>query len=237
MRKPTQAQVQEQAQQAARGPVKVAQPAWVLSYDRATQTATIQIATAYKVRNDAGELVARVRPPVANVPVQFCGSVTWDLEEGEWGMALIADRSLDEWKATASQSVDPRDPRRFDVTDAVFLAGVRPAADPLPARALPTGTAPNDEVVIWDRDKGGGIKLGDSTATKAVALDPDVQAQMAILETAILSAVSAAILSVTPPPAVVPDGGLVAFTAFQSTLTAALAAWPSSMGATKVKAV
>ena len=165
MRKPTQAQVQEQAQQAARGPVKVAQPAWVLSYDRATQTATIQIATAYKVRNDAGELVARVRPPVANVPVQFCGSVTWDLEDGEWGMALIADRSMDEWKATASQSVDPRDPRRFDVTDAVFLAGVRPAADPLPSTAYKNGS-----VVLWDRGTGE-VLLGDSSASGAVVLE------------------------------------------------------------------
>ena len=175
-RKPTQAQVQEQSQSAARGPVKVASPAWVLSYDRATQTATIQIATSYRVRDDAGDLVARVRPPISNVPVQFSGSVTWDLEEGEWGMALICDRSIDEWKATGNQGSEPRDPRRFDITDAVFLPGVMPPAAPLPAGALPSVAPPNDAVVLWHRDKAGGLKLGDSTASELVALESAVDA-------------------------------------------------------------
>lgn len=175
-RKPTQAQVQEQAAKAARGPVKVAQPAWVLSFDRTTQTAAIQIATAYRVQNDAGKMVLRARPPIPNVPVSFAGSVTWDLEEGEWGLAIICDRSIDEWKATANQSVEPRDPRRFDVTDAVFMPGVQTPASPLPAAAFA-----NSAVVLYDRGTGD-VRLGDSTASDYVALDSLVQGVFSLVK-------------------------------------------------------
>ena len=164
-RKPTTAQVQEMAAKTARGPVRVAAPAWVLSYDRVTQTATIQIAIAYQVQDDAGEKLPRVRPPVANVPVQWSGSTTWDLEEGEWGTALICDRSIDEWKATGNQANVPRDPRRFDITDAVFLAGFVPPAAPLPSAAYAAGA-----VVLYDRGTGD-VRLGDSTAIRAVVLE------------------------------------------------------------------
>jgi|GEM_PF-2206304 hypothetical protein len=178
-RNTTQAQVQDQAAKAARGAVRVAAPAWVLSYDRATQTATIQIATAYRVQNDDGETVARARPPVSNVPVQFAGSVTWDLEDGEWGLALICDRSIDEWKATASQATEPRDPRRFDITDAVFLAGVQAPASPLPSAAYASGA-----VVLYDRGTGD-VRLGSSSASDKVALDSLVRSEINALWTAI----------------------------------------------------
>lgn len=196
-RRPTQAEVQEQALRAARGPVKVAAPAWVLSYDRATQTATIQVATAYQVQDETGARVARARPPIPNVPVQWGGSVTWDLTEGEWGLAIFADRALDEWKATGSQSVEPRDPRRFDVTDAIFLPGVLPPADPLPAAAFSTGA-----VVLWDRGTGT-VKLGDSTATDFVALASLVLSRLQTIEAAFNLHVHGGVafggVSTTPP--------------------------------------
>jgi hypothetical protein len=179
MRKPTTAELLEEARRAAVGPVKVAQPAWVMSYDRTTQTATVQVATAYQVKDpETGELIARMRPPIPNVPIAWTSSTTWDPAVGEWGLCIFADRSLDEWKATGNRAVEPADPRRFDISDAVFLPGALPAAAPLPSSAVAAGA-----VVFWDRGTSD-IRIGDSAASKWVALADDVLARLNLLESA-----------------------------------------------------
>lgn len=223
--RPTTAELHQQSARAAAGQVKVALPAYVLSYDRDEQRATIQIAISYRVVDDRGEETHRARPPVPRVPVQWQGA-TWDLEAGDWGLAVFCDRSIDEWLQTGETSVEPADSRRFDVSDAVFLPGLRPFSDPLPAAAIGEGA-----VVLWDRGTSD-LRLGSASATAYVALDTLVRAQLEALETALQAAVTAGIAG-----AVGGDGGAAALAALQGSLTASLAAWPATVAATKVKAL
>lgn len=46
------------------------------------------------------------------------------LAEGDNGLALFADRSLDIWKSSEGQIVDPQDSRAHDLQDCVFLPGL-----------------------------------------------------------------------------------------------------------------
>ncbi len=209
-KRPTATDAHSGLTQAAMGKVKVALPAWVQSYDRDDQRATIQIAIRYRVGD-----TYRARPASVNVPVQWLG-VTWDLEAGEWGIALICDRSLDEWKQAGAQDTQPQDGRRWDITDAVFLPGVRPFADALPSDAVANGA-----VVVWDRGTGD-LRLGSSSATDYVALESLVSAQLTLLANAFTAWV--------PVPN---DGGA----ALKTLLTALIGlGWPGNMAATKVKA-
>ena len=171
-KKPTATDATSAIAGAATGQVKVALPAWVMEYDRVQQRAMVQIAIRYKVNGEP-----RARSACVNVPVQWLG-VTWDLEPGEWGVALICDRAIDEWKQAGSTDITPQDPRRWDVSDAVFLPGVRPFADPLPSDAVASGA-----VVVWDRGTSD-LRLGGSGATEWVALAQSVLARLNAIETA-----------------------------------------------------
>lgn len=219
------------ANEAARGAVaaiNVALPATIVSYDRTTQKAVIRIVPCRRRRGGAGEVEVYRPPEIPGVPVLFPGggdlSITWPLAAGASGLAVFVDRSMDEWLSEGGVESEPQDPRRFDITDAVFIPGLRSFAEAVPA----AGTDATATVL-----RAPMILLGSSAASKAVALDPDVQAAMVTLEAALQAAITAAITAAGLASA---DSGAAAFGAFQSSLTAALAAWPPSMGAAKVKA-
>lgn len=206
--------------------VNVQAAARVVTYDRAEQRATVTLDVLSTRVDRSGARTYAPRVTVPNVPVAWPngpgGSLTFDLAEGSRGMLVFADRSLDEWLSSGRQDLEPTDPRRHDYTDGVFYPSARPFSDALAASAYAA-----DAAVL----AGADVRLGASTATKAVALDPDVQAAMVTLEAALQTAASAAVSGGAPG-----DGGTAAFTAFAASLTSTLAAWPPSMGATKVKA-
>ena len=153
-KKPTATDATSAIAGAATGQVKVALPAWVMEYDRVQQRAMVQIAIRYKVNGEP-----RARSACVNVPVQWL-------------------RAIDEWKQAGSTDITPQDPRRWDISDAVFLPGVRPFADPLPSDAVASGA-----VVVWDRGTSD-LRLGGSGATEWVALAQSVLARLNAIETA-----------------------------------------------------
>lgn len=207
------------AARAAQGKVKVASPAFVLESDG--RVARIQIVQAYRVADpETGQEIHRVRPPVPGVPVLWTGE-TWPLQEGAFGLAVYCDRSTDEWRATGQRQTSPRDPRRFDISDAIFIPGLYSPADPLPAEALAEGA-----VVVWDRGLGE-VRLGGAGAEDFVALASKVLAELNALRADIRTAADAAVLAATPN-----DGGVAAFGAFGGAIPAA----SSSVAASKVKA-
>lgn len=217
--------------EAARGAVagvNVALPATIVSYDDSEQRAVVKIVPCRRRKTSSGGEECYRPDPVAGVPVLFPGagdiSLTWPLAQGDAGLLVFCDRSIDEWKSTSAAETEPQDPRRHDLTDAVFIPGLRSFASPIPSAGV-DGTA----AVL----RAAEIKLGSSSATKAVALDPDVQSAMSTLETALITAGNAAAAAAPSTPG---DGGAGAFAAFVSSLTTSLAAWPPSMGASKVKA-
>lgn len=106
-------------------------PGEVVSYDRDTQTAKIQ--PSLKIKYADGSLVDR--PIINRVPVQFSGTqeikIHFDLKPGDTGILVFSQRSLDKWKETGGV-VSPDDSRKFNLSDAYFLPGARPAATPFP---------------------------------------------------------------------------------------------------------
>lgn len=199
--------------------VNVALPASIVSYDAETQRAVVRVAPCRRRKDpDQGGAVVCYRPPdIPGVPVLFPGggdiSLVWPLAAGDRGLVVVCDRSIDEWLATGAAQTEPQDERRHDLTDSVFVPGLRPFADPVPA-------AGRDATATVLR--ASLIKLGSASASDFVALSSKVDAQ--------LSALKALLDGWTPSGG---DGG-GALKAAWSTLSGT--GWPASTAATKVQA-
>lgn len=208
--------------------VKTTFPGYVVSYNRTTQTADVQVIPRMRRRDPDTDEVAYIRVPVIpNVPVVHAagdgGSVVIDMAEGDAVVVEICDRSIDEWRATGNQDTEPQIPRRWDFTDAVAIPGGQPNAAPLPAAAYAAGA-----LVV----RGDDVRLGSSAATAAVALAPDVLVELQALATALNTfitlyntAAATATSSGVPTPLLVAPG-----------LPSMATVTPSAVAATKVKA-
>lgn len=197
--------------------VRTAIAGTVVSYDHTTQKATVQVAVRDKVRAARGGAIENVDVPLlANVPVVFPRATgyadTFPLSAGDSVWIMFAYRSLDEWKTTGGATNDAQDVRRFDLSDAVCIPGETSFARPVAA----TGRATGARVI-----EAPELRLGSSAASSAVTLDVPLQAALTALKDAIAAA-----------PIIAGDGGA----SFKASLIAALAAWPGTTGATKVKA-
>lgn len=209
------------------GRVQTTFPGVVVSYNRARQTAVVQVVPRLRWRNpDTDEVVFEQVPQLPDVPVLFPAgagvSIVWDLAAGDAVWVVLADRCIGEWKDTGNADTEPQVPRRWDFSDAVAIPGGQPPADPLTGGALPSASG---MLVI----RGGDVRLGSSAAVSGVALAPLVEAQLTTLEAALQASITAGIAA--------GGGGVIAaLTAMQTALTTALAAWPSTTAAIKVKA-
>lgn len=94
-------------------------------------------------------------PQIQNVMVAMpSGEDYWirlPVAVGDRGIALFCERSLDIWAVGSDQPtspLDPGDPRHHNLSDAVFIPGLRPANDVLPS-ADPNGLPYNtDDMVL-----------------------------------------------------------------------------------------
>lgn len=171
------------ATEAARGAVaaiNVALPATVVSYDRTTQKAVIRIVPCRRRRGGTGEVEVYRAPDIPGVPVLFPGggeiSITWPLPAGASGLAVFSDRSMDEWLSQGGVESEPQDPRRFDVTDAVFLPGLRSFAEAVPSAGL------HETAMVV---RAADLRLGSASASGFVALAALVEAELQAIWTAI----------------------------------------------------
>jgi len=181
---PAFADVVKEAIRAALALVHTAIPAVVESYDSTTQTVTARPAIRFKHWDEDQEAFVFHDPPaIGNVPVAWMvggtGSLTMPLAQGDHGMLVFCERSIDEWFTTGKDSNEPQDPRRHDLTDAWFFPGTRAKPDALATTAV-SATSP----VL----AGNPVLLGDSTATSMVALatgPASVAAELTKIQTAI----------------------------------------------------
>lgn len=128
---PTLENVLELAVSEQLGELHTAMPAVVESYDPAKQTITARPALKRKYSDDS----VVERPLIPNVPVAFPrgggASLTFPLKKGDSVLLVFSMRSLDVWKAKGGV-VDPQDPRRFNITDAIAIPGAYPGVKPAP---------------------------------------------------------------------------------------------------------
>ena len=184
--KDTQASVAKEFARAATASVNVALPATVQSYDKDTQKVSVKIVQSFRRKDatkkgQADEIVAYRTPIIAGVPVAWWGagdfSFTCPLAVGDTGLLVFVDRSMDEWLATGAEETEPADTRRHDLTDAVFIPGLRSFAAAIAANGL------SDDAAVLKADKlivhCDDIKLGSSAASDAVALKSLVESELA----------------------------------------------------------
>jgi hypothetical protein len=166
---------------AGTGKMHTSIPGEVLSYDDSNQTATVQPVIRSRFEDpDTGENEYVLPPPISNVPVEFPGgggvSFTWPLSKGDTVRLVFAERSIDEWKATGNNDNTAQDARRFDITDAVAVPGLRSPADPLESTAVDS-----DDVVVTLPNE---IVFGDATVTTYLARADRVEDEINDLRTA-----------------------------------------------------
>jgi len=158
-----------EAAASAIGPIHTMFPARVLKYEATQQKVTVQSVVRFRRMID-GVLETYLPPPIANIQVGFLSngthSITFPIEVGSHGIVICGERSIDEWRATGNDDCTPQDPRRFNLSDAMFMPMGRPFSNPIP----PTG---------WDSDAmvlGGELLLGSSLAVSPIALEPLLKA-------------------------------------------------------------
>ncbi len=109
-------------------------PARVETYDPAQQKADVK--PLLKKRYNADGKPAEL-PVIASVPVQWPSAgngsayIHLPIKSGDLGMVIFCERSLDNWLSGTGQIVTPDDPRHHDISDGIFIPGVRPFGTPL----------------------------------------------------------------------------------------------------------
>lgn len=122
------AQVIRQAIERGAASLRVMVPGRVTRWDPAKQQADVEPLLEETFRTRDGE-VSQPLPVIPNVPVIFPGAggfrLTLPLTVGDVVALVFCDRSLDLWLEQGGM-VNPKDPRRHDLTDAVAIPGLHP---------------------------------------------------------------------------------------------------------------
>lgn len=181
-----------------KGAIHTGLVATVSSYDATTQTCEAQ--PVVKARFDNGDTFEI--PVIPRIPVMFPSggsfAITWPLEAGDFVFLSFAERSIDEWKATATTTTTPADFRRFDLSDAVAYPGLVSPRSPLLS-------ATDDSMVIGeDNPLGLQIKIKDGTITigtptaELLSLTVDALQEVLLAWTAVQAFAAACTASVDP---------------------------------------
>lgn len=199
----------------AKGSVNGPEFAVVLSYDAATQRATVQpVAKMVFFSEDGNGFGTEKQPPIPNVPVMWPttgdNAITFPISQGDKVLLFICSRSLDEYKQTGNNEITQQDYRRFSMQDAIAIPM---NVLPLDAQAYAVGA-----MVLQGMD----IRLGSSAATDYVALATPTDANFNLL-LGLLTTLSGA------------PSWVAAAAAINLWLTTS--GFPVSTGATQVKAV
>jgi hypothetical protein len=189
-----------------RGPM----PGRVVSYDAKTQEASVQPLLKVTRINESGKRIVDTLPVINHVPVAFLGtgaySITWPVKKGDTVLLLFAEQSLDAWLVNDG-IVDPQGGRRFHISDAIAIPGMRSFRNAL--------DNPDTNALVITANK---VKLGSKNAADPVALKSDLDT----IKPAILAGIDGQISALTPGlPAT--SGDIATLTALRAQISAS---WP-----------
>lgn len=166
--------------------IHTALPGKIVRYDSSAQKADVQPLIKDRYTDEAGALQVRTLPVIPAVPVQFPGAggyrITFPVAEGDTGLLLFAESSLDKWLVSGG-TVDPEDDRRHDLTDAVFLPGLRDFGHALASAPTDRATFGKDDGLQIHVD-GSKIRIGTTTAVQ-LEKHPNGETLKSILDTLI----------------------------------------------------
>lgn len=108
--------------------VHVAMPGRVTAYDVTSRLADVK-PLVKRVRVIDEERVSETLPIVQDVPVVFPGAgsydISWPISAGDLVLIVCTSCSLERWIAGNGGEVDPQDPRRHRIGDAIAIPGLR----------------------------------------------------------------------------------------------------------------
>ena len=182
---PTLADVFEAALASA-APLKC-EPGKVVRYDAAKQLVDVQPLIKEAVKDEEGNVTARERPVIPNVPVVFPGAggfaLTFPIQTGDLVVLLYAHASLDRWlESDGRRSIDPGSPVSNSATDAFAL--LAPATARVPRNVAPTNQvrlghdSTNGAVV---RITQGEVSIDDGSGAVSLATKADLQSLISYL--------------------------------------------------------
>lgn len=109
--------------------LRVAMPCRVHKYNKTRQEVDLQPLIKKQYRQD-DEVVSL--PIIPSVPVHFQSSdrgnafISLPIKIGDLGFCIVCDRSIDKWLSGNGQEVLPNEVRIHNLTDAIFMLGLRP---------------------------------------------------------------------------------------------------------------
>ncbi len=115
--------------------VHVSMPGKVDTYDHTQQKADIKPLLRKKYTVNGGTVVEI--PVIPGVPVQCPAAnngaayIHLPLKPDDLGLIIFTDRSIDTWLSGDGEITSPNDPRHHDLSDAIFIPGIRPFKQPL----------------------------------------------------------------------------------------------------------
>lgn len=183
-RTPTLAQVVNRATERALCNARTALPGRVERYDAAAGVVDVKPLLFDTIEADDGTETPTPLQVIANVPIVFPGAgsfvLTFPVQRGDFVLLVFADRSLDRWTGTSGADVDPVDPRRHNLSDAIAIPGLRP-------RAWSNAAGNTDHATIGQDGglrvhlKPATVEVGDGAAD-AAALASNVESRLRALE-------------------------------------------------------
>lgn len=198
------------------GEVHTSFPATVVSFSAGPPaTATVRPIAANTRKTGEGQLTTERLPDLPACPVMFPSGTGHPLQAGDEVVVVVAERSVAEWSAGGGSETEPRDPRRFDLSDALVIPNSQ-----LTDSDIATAVSAGHRVLA--AIGSGEVRLGSATTSSPVALSPAVAANFAAVAT-LLGELVTWVEDTIAAGSLEPDPGFTAYT-------------PTSTAATKVMA-
>lgn len=138
--------------------INTCMPAKVLSYDAATQTATVRPALKRPVRTEDEDPTTEALPDIPSVPVVCFRGGPFVLHlppvSGDYVLLLFPQWSIAEWRRLGGDSVDPGDHRHHSLGSCVALHGVYPSS------SVVAGLSPTE--VLLGKVSGPNVKVTET---------------------------------------------------------------------------
>lgn len=166
--------------------LRVSAPARVVTYNPATQRATVSL-EQLPVAFEDGEEVPQPPILIPEVAVRWQGSstgyVTVPLAPNDTGHVVFSDRCLSEWLRTGVPG-DPINARTHALADAVFEPGLRPATNPIVPPTSMVSAVLEGPLVALGRAATSPAVLGTELVAAFTAFTTAVNAAAGIWNTA-----------------------------------------------------
>lgn len=143
--------------------VNTAIPAKVLAYDR--DNGTVDVRPLLKRKYSDGTVSEL--PKIFNVPIQWYRAnnayITLPIKVNDTVTLIFSQRSLDQWKQSGG-TVDPKDPRKHALSDAIAVPGLYPKS------TAPADPSPDNLEIVNNKAKvslspDGDVVANNDTAT------------------------------------------------------------------------